>query len=60
MVWDKLTGEPLHNAISNKMCLLLRETVTSNLIQLYFPHIYTTPFWKGVAFAIYCILNGFI
>ena len=39
VVWDKLTGEPLHNAISNKMCLLLRETVTSNLIQLYFPHI---------------------
>ena len=59
MVWDKLTGEPLHNAISNKMTLLLRETVTSNFIPALH-HPYTTPFWKAVAFAIYCILNGFI
>ena len=43
MVWDKLTGEPLHNAISNKMTLLLHETVTSNLIPALFPpYIYNT------------------
>lgn len=49
MVWDKLTGEPLYNAISNKMTLLLHETVTSHLKPALFPP-YTTPFWKGVAF----------
>ena len=59
MVWDKLTGEPLHNAISNKMTLLLRETVTSNLIPALFPP-FSTPFWKGFGFAFRCRLNGFI
>lgn len=59
MVWDKLTGEPLHNAISNKMTtLLLNETVTSNVIPALFPP-YTTPFLEGCCI-IYCTLNGFV
>lgn len=53
MVWDKLTGEPLHNAISNKMTtLLLNETVTSNVIPALFPP-YNTVFGRVLHYLLY-------